>query len=119
MILIPEPWWLTAVLAVVLLADALLSLRPPGFVRDCLNGVHFPREWWWTLIVIKLLGAAGLLVGIGTPGVAFAANVGVVVYFVAAAYAHIRARFLRQEFWLNCLGMLALSLVVLLVSYLR
>lgn len=118
MILLPDPWWLTALLAVVILSDAALSVRPPAFIRDCLTGVGFPREWWWTLLVIKLLAAAGLIVGLWVPGIAFAANVGVVCYFVAAAYAHIRARFTGSEFWLNCLGMLALSTVVLLVSYL-
>lgn len=43
------------------------------------------------------------------PGVALAAHVGVVAYFVCAASAHIRARFLGSSFWINCLGMLALS----------
>jgi putative membrane protein len=37
----------------------------------------------------------------------------VVVYFLCAVVAHIRAHFLGREFWLNCLGMLALSLVTL------
>lgn len=118
MILLPDPWWLTALLAVVILSDAALSIRPPKFIRDCLTGVGFPREWWWTLLVIKLLAATGLIVGLWVPGIAFAANVGVVVYFLAASYAHIRARFTRHEFWLNCLGMLVLSAAVLALSYL-
>lgn len=118
MILLPEPWWLTALLAAVVLGDAVMSIRPPAFIRDCLNGVGFPREWWWTLLVIKLLAATGLVVGLWVPGIAFAANVGVVCYFVAAAYSHIRVRFTGSEFWINCLGMLALSTIVLLVSYL-
>ena len=117
MVLLPDPWWPTALLALALLSHAVMSIRPPRFIRDCLDGVHFPREWWWTLIVIKLVATTGLLVGLTVPGVALAANAGVVAYFLAAASAHIRARFLRQEFWLNCLGMLALALIVLLVSY--
>ncbi|MDN5755010.1 MAG: hypothetical protein ACTHWW_02760 [Arthrobacter sp.] len=60
---------------------------------------------------------AGLLVGITVPGIAWAANLAVIAYFLAAAIAHLRARFLRHEFWLNCLGMLVLSASVLLVSY--
>jgi hypothetical protein len=35
---------------------------------------------------------------------------------VSAAAAHIRARFLGQAFWLNCLGMLVLSLAVLVIA---
>ncbi len=118
MILIPDPWWLPAILAAALFFDAIASIRPPKFIRDCLNGVGFPRDWWWALIVIKTLATAGLIVGIWVPGVAFAANVGVVVYFLSAAAAHIRARFTGQSFWVNCLGMLALSVAVLIFSFL-
>jgi hypothetical protein len=117
--LLPEPWWLTAVLAVVLLADVALSVRPAGFIATCLDGVKFPRDWWWTLVVIKLLAVAGLATGFVVPGIALATNVAVVVYFVAASAAHIRARVLTRLFWLNCLGMLSLALVVLVVSYLH
>lgn len=115
--LLPDPWWLPATLAAVLLFDAAASLRPPRFIRDCLDGVGFPREWWWTLIVIKTLAVIGLIVGIWVPGVALAANTGVLVYFVCAAVAHLRARFTGASFWLNCLGMLALSIVVLVFSF--
>lgn len=118
MTLTPDPWWLALILAVVVLADAAISIRPPRFVRDCLLGVQFPREWWWTLIVIKALAGAGLLAGIWIPGVALAANVGVVVYFLCASYAHIRVRFLTQVFWVNCLGMLTLSLLTLVFGFL-
>jgi hypothetical protein len=118
MTLVPDPWWLAVILAAGLFGDAAMSIRPPKFIRHCLNGAHFPQDWWWTLLVIKLLAIAGLLVGIGIPGVGLAANVGVVVYFLCASYAHIRARFLKQEFWINCLGMLLLSIVVLIFSFL-
>lgn len=114
---LPLLWWPGAFLALVLLADAALSVRPPRFIRDCLDGVRFPRDWWWTLVVIKALAAAGLLAGIALAGVGLAANLGVIAYFVVAAAAHVRARFLKQEFWLNCLGMLALSFTVLALSY--
>lgn len=117
MFLTPDPWWPVAVLAAALLADAALSIRPPQFIQKCLTGVGFPRDWWWALVVIKILAAAGLLVGIYVDGLAFAATIGVIVYFLCAAYAHVRARFLGSEFWVNCLGMLALASSVLLVSF--
>ncbi|PPF47378.1 hypothetical protein C5B85_03760 [Pseudoclavibacter sp. AY1F1] len=116
MTLVPDPWWPTLVLAIVLAGDAAMSIRPPKFIRDCLDGVEFPRDWWWLLVVIKLLAAGGLVVGIWVPGVAFAANVGVVAYFICATVAHVRARFLGREFWLNCLGMLLLASLALAVS---
>jgi hypothetical protein len=117
MTLIPDPWWPVAVLALVVFSDAAMSIRPPKFIRDCLDGVRFPREWWWTLIVIKTLAVVGLVGGIWVPGVAFAANVGVIAYFCCAAAAHVRARFTGRAFWLNCLGMLLLSIVVFVVSF--
>jgi hypothetical protein len=112
----PDVWWPAVLLAVALLADAVMSLRPPAFIRDCLTGVGFPRDWWWTLIVIKLAAVAGLLVGLATPGLAVAASAGAVLYFLAAAVSHVRARFLTSAFWVNCLGMLALSVLTLVVS---
>lgn len=116
MILQSGVWWLPVLLAAVLLVNALLSMRPPRFIRDCLDGVGFPRDWWWTLILIKLLAAVGLLVGLWVPGVGIAANVGVVAYFLAAAVSHLRAHFLGPAFWMNCLGMLLLSTAVLVLS---
>jgi hypothetical protein len=113
----PHLPWLTIALAVALLGDALLSVRPPRFIQDCLDGVRFPRDWWWTLIAIKLVAGAGLLVGLSVPGVGIAANAGVVGYFVCAAIAHVRAQFLGSTFWVNCLGMLGFATIVLIVSY--
>lgn len=115
--LTPDVWWPSAVLALVLLSDAAMSVRPPAFIRDCLDGVRFPREWWWTLIVVKLLAVIGLVAGIWVPGIAVAANIGVIAYFLCAVAAHVRARFFGQAFWLNCLGMLALSVVALVLSF--
>ena len=113
----PLVGWPTALLSLTLFADAVMSLRPPGFIQRCLDGVRLPRDWWWILIVIKLLAAAGLAIGLAYPGIAYATNVGVIAYFICAAYAHYRARFLKQEFWLNCLGMLGFSIAVLATSY--
>ncbi len=116
--LLPDPWWIPTILAGALLFDAIASLRPPRFISDCLDGVGFPREWWWTLIVAKVLAVAGLIAGIWIPGIALAATAGVVVYFLCAVAAHLRARFLGQAFWLNCLGMLMLALATLVVGFL-
>ncbi len=116
MTLLPHVPWLVIILAVVLLGDAVLSLRPPTFIQRCLDGVGFPRQWWWVLVVVKMTAAIGLIVGLWVPGVAAAANVGVLLYFSCAAAAHIRARFTGKEFWVNCMGMLLLALTVLVVG---
>lgn len=117
MTLLPDLWWPSAALALILASDAAMSIRPLRFIRDCLDGVNFPREWWWTLVVIKSLAVVGLVAGIWLPGVGFAANVGVVVYFCSAAAAHLRARNTGQAFWINCLGMLLISAAAFVVSF--
>ncbi len=116
MTLLPSMWWLSALLAVVLLLDAALSIKPVAFIGECLDSVHFPKEWWWVLIVAKCVAGTGLIAGIWIPGVAFAANVGVVVYFLCAAASHIRAGATRTLGWASCLMMLTISIVVLIVS---
>ncbi|ALG84569.1 DoxX family protein [Gordonia phthalatica] len=116
---VPSPVWPTVVLIVILFGDALMSAVPVQFIRDCMDGVRFPvDDWGWALVYVKLVAVAGLLVGIWQPGVGVAATAGVIAYFVAAAIAHLRARFLNSTFWVNCLGMLAISIGVLVYSYL-
>ena len=118
MTLLPEPVWPVIVLAVIVLGDGLLTFRPPRAIADCLDGVGFPREWWWVLAVVKFLAAAGLVTGIWIPGLGAAAAAGLVVYFLCAAAAHLRARYVGRDFWLNCLGMLVVCIAVLVFGFL-
>ncbi|WP_426716140.1 hypothetical protein ACEN19_05985 [Corynebacterium auriscanis] len=101
--------------AAVLAGDALMSIKPPKFISRCLSGVNFPKDWWWSLIGIKSFAATGLIAGatIGDPSVTTTVSVDVLGYFIIA---HIKANFLKQEFWVNCLGMTALSAVVLALN---
>lgn len=116
--LTPDPVWPQVLLATALLVDALLSIRPPRFIRDCLNGVGFPQPWWWSLILIKTLGAVGLIAGSYVEGVGATTNIAVIAYFILAAIAHIKTRFVGSAFWLNCLGMLGLACASFVYSYL-
>lgn len=86
------------------------------FIEKCLTGVKFPRQWWWALIYIKCVAISGLIVGLAYPGVRVAALAGIVTYFFAAAFAHLKAKFTGTEFWANCLGMLILSIAALIVT---
>jgi hypothetical protein len=57
--------------------------------------VHVPRSWVTPLGVVKLTGAAGLLVGlVGPPAIAIAAATGLVLFFIGAVITHIRANVL-------------------------
>ncbi|WP_196804527.1 DoxX family protein [Cellulomonas sp. URHD0024] len=114
---LPDPSWTVVALAALLLLDAVLSVKPAKFIDVCLTGVNFPRNWWWALIVIKLVAVAGLIIGIWVPGVALAATVGVIAYFLCAGVAHVRAKFLQQEFWVNCLGFLGSAVLVLIFAF--
>lgn len=115
--LLPSTSWPQIVIAVLLASDVLMSIRPLTFIQGCLDGVKLPRDWWWVLLVVKTLAIVGLLVGIKHAKIGFSANVGVIVYFLCASYAHIRARFLKQEFWINCLGFLALAIAAFIISF--
>lgn len=103
-------------LAFILLADAAMSVKPMRFIADCLDGVQFPRQWWWALIYIKMLAVAGLIVGLWHYGIGISATAGAVAYFLAASIAHFKAKFLKQSFWVNCLGMLIFSGATLAVA---
>ncbi|TDC78649.1 DoxX family protein [Streptomyces hainanensis] len=116
---LPSPVWPILILLAVQTGDAAMMVRPPKGIVDCLEGVRFPRDWWWALITVKATSVVGITVGLWVPGVAMTTTAGIVVYFLAAVAAHIRARALGLTFWVNCLGMLLLSLTVLIVSFVR
>ncbi|MEJ5998759.1 DoxX family protein [Corynebacterium sp. H130] len=103
-------------LAIALLADAAMSVKPMRFIADCLNGVRFPRQWWWALIYIKILAVTGLIVGLWDNTIGISATTGIVAYFLAASIAHFKAKLLNQSFWINCLGMLIFSGVTLTLA---
>ncbi|MFT3662707.1 MAG: DoxX family protein [Gordonia sp. (in: high G+C Gram-positive bacteria)] len=111
---VPDPAWPIIALAVFFFGDALAALRPPQLIRDCLEGVGFPEDWWWALSWVKLLAGAGLVVGLYQPGVAVTVVAGAIGYFLAATYAHVRAGFTKNITFASCLFFLAASVAVLL-----
>lgn len=116
--LLPSPVWPIVVMAIIVAGDGLMTFRPPKSIAACLTGVGLPRDWWWVLAVVKFLAVAGLIVGIWVPGVGLAAVVGLVVYFLTAVYAHVRARYIGRDLWVNCLGLLAANILVLVFCFL-
>ncbi|MFZ3592627.1 DoxX family protein [Streptomyces sp. BH104] len=67
-------------------------LRRAAFVVEPLVSYGVPEAWWPRLAVAKLLGAAGLLVGIAVPAIGIAAAIGLVLYFVGAVITVLRVR---------------------------
>lgn len=114
----PDPWWPVVVLAVVCAVDAVLCLRPVAFIADCFRDVGFPQRWWWVMPVIKFAAAAGLTAGIWVPWLGLVTSSCLVAYFVLAIAAHLRARDLGRNLFVNALGMWVLCVAVLVGCFL-
>jgi hypothetical protein len=85
----------TLITAVMTAAVAVADLIPAGFVLANSAEVHVPRSWLTPLALVKLAGAAGLLVGLfGPPALGIAAATGLVLFFIGALITHIRANVL-------------------------
>ncbi|MFJ5231460.1 DoxX family protein [Kitasatospora sp. NPDC088391] len=66
--------------------------RRAEFVTGPLVEYGVPRSWWGPLALAKLVGAAGLLVGLAVPALGIAAAVGLLLYFLGAVATILRAR---------------------------
>jgi hypothetical protein len=106
---VADPTWPLFVLAAIQLADAGASWKPLWFVAACLTDVGFPRRFWWVFTPIKLAAAAGLVIGAWIPEIGLPACLGLIVYFLLAIGAHVRARDFGRNLFVNAVGMLLLS----------
>jgi len=105
----------TVITAIVTAAVAIPDFIPAGFVLANSAKVHVPRSWLPMLGSAKLAGAGGLLVGlVGPPAIGIAAATGLVLFFIGAVIAHLRARVLYNIAFPGAyLGLSAASLVLL------
>lgn len=79
-------------LSAVLLVSGRGKLVGDPKVRESLDRAEVPPSWYRPLAAAEFAGAVGLLVGIGWRPLGVAAAVGVVLYFIGAVLAHLRAR---------------------------
>ncbi|MEC4765281.1 DoxX family protein [Mycobacterium sherrisii] len=107
---------ITLITAISIAGVALPDFIPAGFVLANSSEVGVPRSWLPALGTAKLAGAVGLLTGlVGLPGLALAAATGLVLFFVGAVVAHLRARVLYNIAFPGaylCLSAASLALLV-------
>jgi hypothetical protein len=111
------------VVAVVTIAANLFSgvcavtRFPPVMrtLRPALATAGVPESWLvFPIGTLKVAGAAGLLLGLaGVPLVGTAAAIGLVLYFVCAAYTHIRVSDYSSTFFLGSFFFLPLAVTTL------
>ncbi len=107
----------TLVTALAVAASAVPDLAAADFVLANSAEVGVPRSALPALALLKLAGAAGLLVGLlGVRPIGTAAAVGLVAFFVGAVAVHVRARVLHNlafpgTFLLAAAATLALAVV--------
>ncbi|MFC5720813.1 DoxX family protein [Streptomyces gamaensis] len=86
----------TAVVVLAIVANAAIAVADLAGARFVLANsaeVGVPRSWLPWLAALKAAGAAGLLLGLlGAPPVGLAAASGLVLFYVGAVMAHVRAR---------------------------
>ncbi|MFD6296793.1 DoxX family protein [Streptomyces sp. NPDC060235] len=81
-----------SLLALVLAASAFLTFTKNPKITENMSRVGVPDSWLPRLAALKAAGAIGLLIGMAVPVVGAAAAVGIVLYFIGAVIAHIRAK---------------------------
>jgi DoxX-like family len=96
---------------------AVADLVEARFVLATAEEVGVPRTWLPYLGVLKAAGAAGLLLGLlGIRPLGIAAAVGLVLFFIGALGAHVRARvFHNIAFPLTFFALAAATLTLFVV----
>lgn len=83
---------LTSLMALTAACVACLSFLRHPIPVEAARQVRVPESWVVPLGALMLAGSFGLLVGFAMPAVGVAAATGLVLYFVGAIIAHLRAR---------------------------
>ena len=96
---------------------AISDFTRPSWILDNMKKLDVPQSWLPTLGILKALGALGLIAGIAIPFIGIAAAAGLVVFFVGAIVAVVRARWYpHMPFPLVWLALAVAALVLQLRS---
>lgn len=90
-------------------------------LRPALGRTGVPETWLvFPIGLLKVAGAAGLLLGVlGVPLVGTAAAIGLILYFVCAAYTHVRVGDYSPQFFLGSCLFLPLAVATLVLDLAR
>lgn len=80
------------VLSLVLVGSGRGKLVRDPRVTEGMSKAQVPQTWYAPLALVEFAGALGLLIGIAWRPLGVAAAIGVVLYFVGAVLAHLRAK---------------------------
>ncbi|MFI5623731.1 DoxX family protein [Nocardioides sp. NPDC051685] len=116
---LPDPWWPVVLLALIQIGDAVMCFKPLGFIARCFTDVGLPRALWPVMPWVKVAATVGLVAGLWVPYVGALASAALVVYFVLAVSAHIRARDFGRNLALNATLSLVLCVAVFVFCFLR
>ena len=103
----------SALLAAALLFSARGKLTKDPTTVKMLTALGVREDQLWLLASVEIAGAAGLLIGLFWWPLGVAAAAGVVLYFVLAVGAHVRASDVKNAPPAVVLGLIAVAALVL------
>ncbi|MFD2767157.1 DoxX family protein [Micromonospora eburnea] len=106
----------TVLAAIAYTCAAVLNLTHNKSVAATAERLRVPASWHVPLGLLLAAGSLGLVAGFAVPALGTAAACGLVLYFLGAAGAHIRARDTRLLAWLNWAAFFSLSVAALVVG---
>ena len=80
-----------AILALIAAGSGVGKLKGVQLIVENLSKVNVPPSWFPLLAAAELAGAAGLIIGLWVPAIGIAAGIALILYFVGAIIAHLRA----------------------------
>jgi hypothetical protein len=106
----------TVVAAAACAYAAMLNFTRSPSVAEIAGRLRVPVSWMVRLGFLLAAGSIGLVTGFAVPVLGTAAACGLVLYFVCAAGAHIRARDTRFLNWVNWAAFFSLAVAALAVG---
>jgi hypothetical protein len=106
----------TVVAAIAYAYAAVLNFTHNKSVVETAKRLGVPVSWMVRLGFLLGAGSVGLVTGFAVPALGTAAACGLVLYFLFAAGAHIRARDTRLLNWINWSAFFSLAVAALVVA---